>query len=95
MLSTSTEEKASKPEAKKQVKSETTKAANQKQTRYSNEEMDLLFDWYMLKRKVNLTREKAASKRRLKQGRAWLFHRQRQSGYLSAKCLQDIEWKHQ
>ncbi|MEW6977954.1 cell wall hydrolase [Bacillus pumilus] len=43
MLSTSTEEKASKPKQKRQVKSETTKEANsKKQTRYSNEEMDLL-----------------------------------------------------
>ncbi|MBD3859591.1 cell wall hydrolase [Bacillus sp. 28A-2] len=43
MLSTSTKEQSSKPKQKKQVKSETTKeASSKKQTRYSNEEMDLL-----------------------------------------------------
>ncbi|MGG1698934.1 cell wall hydrolase [Bacillus zhangzhouensis] len=43
MLSTSTEKQSSKPKQKKQVKSETTKeASSKKQTRYSNEEMDLL-----------------------------------------------------
>ncbi|MCY7610624.1 cell wall hydrolase, partial [Bacillus safensis] len=39
-LSTSTEEKSSKPKQKKRVKSETTNKASGKQ--YSNEEMDLL-----------------------------------------------------
>lgn len=40
LLSTSTEEKSSKPKQKKKVKSETTNKASGKQ--YSNEEMDLL-----------------------------------------------------
>ncbi|PCK21840.1 cell wall hydrolase [Bacillus pumilus] len=43
MLSTATEEKASKPKQKKKVKSETTKETSSKnETRYSNQEMDLL-----------------------------------------------------